>query len=491
MKRQLLLGLSLLLSAGFAKAQWTNQAGTWSYGFNTSTPGTTSSSGTAATYLSTDATPVLAPPSSGTAMVYFAAGSGASVTLNGTNDLVLVPVSGVSKVSFFGLSNATELAYSKFTLTFGRTGTTAPANNTAYIWSIGNRGATGNLYSNSNAVNNASTADNSIFTALRFLYNATNANYVLGYRSTTTSTGSTYTTLTNGAFTPDIPYTFEVYANNSSVAKTYTKSATVYTVAPGSFHVWATNNTSSAVSRPSISGNFDIPKSVETVSTTGDKSILAGTSLNSFLFQGSANTSGYSKVTITGNLELAYNETTLPVNLTSFTGKKAANGVTLNWSTASEENNDYFAIARSTDGQSFSTIKTVKGKGTTSEMNSYSFTDNLPAVGTNYYQLSQVDKDGTTTVFKDLVAINYELSGDKFAVYASGDKLNVSAYAEKAGSATLSVFDLQGKKVYAITVRLSAGQNAITVDAGNIGSGIFVANLVGSEAAKSVKFTKK
>lgn len=50
---------------------------------------------------------------------------------------------------------------------------------------------------------------------------------------------------------------------------------------------------------------------------------------------------------------------------------------------------------------------------------------------------------------------------------------------------------MQGKKVYAATVRLSAGQNAIALDASKIGSGVFVAKLVGSEAAKSVKFTKK
>lgn len=497
MKRKLLLGLGLLLSAGFAKAQWANQTSSWSYGFSATTPSpsTVSSGTTNTTYLSSDALPVLPAPSSGTSLIFFTANTSSSVTIDATsNTLTMVPsVTGsVTKFSTYSVSGATELAYSKFTMTFSRTGATAPANNTAYVWSIGNRETTGNLYSNSTAVYQASGSAKSLFTALRWLYNSTNNNYALSYRVGSITTAQNYVTLSGGVYLPDVPYTFEVYANNSIQDKQYTKGANNYTVLAGHFHVWATNTQTSAVIRPYITGPvYDLPKAVETVSTTGDQSIPANALLNSFLFQGASNTGGYAKATINGGIELAYNQTTLPVSFTSFTGKKAANGIALNWATASEENNDYFEISRSNDGKAFTVIKTVKGKGTTSEANNYSFVDYSPVSGINYYQLKQVDRDGKSSVFNELVSVSYELNSDKLKVYTNGDKLNVSVYAEKEGAATLSVFDLQGKKVYTASVKLSAGQNVITLDASKIATGIYVANLVSATAVKSVKFTKK
>ncbi len=85
----------------------------------------------------------------------------------------------------------------------------------------------------------------------------------------------------------------------------------------------------------------------------------------------------------------------LPVTLVSFTAQAQSAGVKLNWSTATELNNDYFEVQRSPDGQAFAAIGRTQGAGTTSTGATYTFTDSRPLAGAAYYRLRQVDHDGT------------------------------------------------------------------------------------------------
>lgn len=84
----------------------------------------------------------------------------------------------------------------------------------------------------------------------------------------------------------------------------------------------------------------------------------------------------------------------LPVELVHFEARPASFQTHLSWSTASETTNAYFAVERSTDGRNFREIGRVQGAGTTRETQHYTFLDEYPAVGTNYYRLRQVDSDG-------------------------------------------------------------------------------------------------
>ncbi|MBK6527487.1 MAG: DUF2341 domain-containing protein [Crocinitomicaceae bacterium] len=85
----------------------------------------------------------------------------------------------------------------------------------------------------------------------------------------------------------------------------------------------------------------------------------------------------------------------LPVELINFTAKQAgANAIELDWTTASENNNDYFMIEKSENGVNWNFIGTVDGHGNTSHAINYHFEDMKPYYGNNYYRLKQVDFDG-------------------------------------------------------------------------------------------------
>lgn len=88
----------------------------------------------------------------------------------------------------------------------------------------------------------------------------------------------------------------------------------------------------------------------------------------------------------------------LPVTLLSFTGKYNAsrNANDLDWTTASERNNDYFEVMKSNDAKTFSAIGRVESTHNATEPKSYDFKDYNPNL-VNYYYLKQVDYDGKTT----------------------------------------------------------------------------------------------
>jgi hypothetical protein len=98
-------------------------------------------------------------------------------------------------------------------------------------------------------------------------------------------------------------------------------------------------------------------------------------------------------------------ESDLPIKLLSFTATKDGNKNLLQWTTTQEINSNYFSVERSNDGISFTTLGIVNAKGNSVARTAYSFTDNKPNNGTNYYRLRMVNKDGTYT-YSEIRTIN-------------------------------------------------------------------------------------
>jgi hypothetical protein len=101
----------------------------------------------------------------------------------------------------------------------------------------------------------------------------------------------------------------------------------------------------------------------------------------------------------------------LPVELVFFTGENSGRKNLLSWQTASELNNDYFVLERSTDGLVFSQIAVIEGKGTTQGINNYTHVDDNFSATTNYYRLKQVDFNGLTKAY-DMIALLFQTDFD-------------------------------------------------------------------------------
>lgn len=97
------------------------------------------------------------------------------------------------------------------------------------------------------------------------------------------------------------------------------------------------------------------------------------------------------------NLGSIGTEVPLPVELVSFIGEFENGTVVLKWKTSSELNNERFILERSVNGIDFVALYAVEGAGTTSVPQEYSYTDQQPINGINYYRLKQIDFDQTAT----------------------------------------------------------------------------------------------
>jgi hypothetical protein len=180
---------------------------------------------------------------------------------------------------------------------------------------------------------------------------------------------------------------------------------------------------------------------------------------------------------------------TLPVSLTSFTGKKDNENIKLDWSTASEKNNSHFDITRSVDGKKFSSIGTVKGGGNSDAVLNYSFADTNPLSGTNYYQLNQVDFDGNSAK-SNIVAVESGLKAADMTIYANqtSNEVKLNIFSANKTTGTINIFDLAGKRVFNKSVELEKGYNSISLSL-VLKSGLFVATLQTASETISKKFT--
>jgi len=92
----------------------------------------------------------------------------------------------------------------------------------------------------------------------------------------------------------------------------------------------------------------------------------------------------------------------LPVELMAFGSSCEEDGIVIQWSTASEQQNDHFDVERSSNGMDWEIIGTVEGAGYSQQRVDYTFRDDdLRPAGT-YYRLREVDTAGEG-VFSDII----------------------------------------------------------------------------------------
>jgi hypothetical protein len=86
--------------------------------------------------------------------------------------------------------------------------------------------------------------------------------------------------------------------------------------------------------------------------------------------------------------------TSLPIELLSFDAQLENKATHLTWETASERNNDFFAVERSPNGIDWDVLELIDGAGSSAELLSYETYDNYPLKVISYYRLKQTDFDG-------------------------------------------------------------------------------------------------
>lgn len=482
MKKTLRTFLILMLAAGAAKGQWSNN-GEWSYNFGLKT-GVINTLGTNTSSSATIEDFLPMTPSGNAGVFISETATSGSFQLNGDNSLTQrLPIASFDRFSVNSVQIATDVVMHSFKIKFSGAIATADAGN--YIYAIGNH--QGNLF-NQKSKSSVYRSSSEIFTALRLtpVSTANSTGIKLEYRlGSDASATTTYTLIDQTTFAKGNTYDVSVYCNNSSISQIYSIGASSYTLPSNTFNLW--------VNGIQIGGNY--PRSIEVTGNlglSGGTSIAMsnGTALNSFLFIASGSSGATGSITLSAP-KLTYLTLSTPVSLTSFNASKAQNGVQLKWQTASEQNNQYFDVLRSLNGKDFVSIGIVNGAGTTSEAKSYSFIDNSAVSGYNYYKLKQVDGDGKSTVYENRVqSVNWGFSEDNVSAYFSADKLIVQFNSDNAGEGNIKLVTVGGKQVFLKKVNVTRGNNEFVCEATGTVSGIYLVKVNTGENVKNMKIIK-
>ncbi len=157
----------------------------------------------------------------------------------------------------------------------------------------------------------------------------------------------------------------------------------------------------------------------------------------------------------------------LPLTWLSFTAKKQATSVLLNWSTTTELNTRDFLVQHSTDGIIWETIGTLPSAGNSSSVENYSFVDNNPTKGINYYRLLQQDIDGKSSYSK-IVSVLFTANTNQ--ILLSNTVVNGKLIVQLDQPTTVSLYNNAG--VLLIRKELPAGVQIIIT--GTLAKGIYL-----------------
>jgi hypothetical protein len=180
----------------------------------------------------------------------------------------------------------------------------------------------------------------------------------------------------------------------------------------------------------------------------------------------------------------------LPVEFTHFTAQYKNQQTNLEWATASEVNSAAFDVERSNDGVNFTTIGQVKAEG---RAYNYTFTDENPLSGTNYYRLKQIDVDGKF----DYSPIRMVQLGKTttVALYPNptslGTTTNLSYASIAEETLNIAILDGLGRTISVQSVAVNKGDNIIPIETTDLSEGTYWVKISNETSVQTIPLMVK
>ncbi|HVW61387.1 MAG TPA: T9SS type A sorting domain-containing protein, partial [Puia sp.] len=188
-----------------------------------------------------------------------------------------------------------------------------------------------------------------------------------------------------------------------------------------------------------------------------------------------------------GYYTLVYSATPLPVKLTEFTATRQENNALVKWSVEQETNIDHYEIQRGAGANDPITIGSVTAINTETSQGQYSFTDNAPEAGRNYYRLKIVDRDGNST-YSAVVPLDFpRASSATIRLYPNPavDRVHIAL----SGPMAVNVLLINTLGQVVRTVR-SAASDMLDIQVGDLSKGIYFVQVSTGGARYTQKIMK-
>ncbi len=192
-------------------------------------------------------------------------------------------------------------------------------------------------------------------------------------------------------------------------------------------------------------------------------------------------------------------QSSLPVSIIDLAAAYTGGDVQVKWTTTFELNNDHFEIERSTDGNTFKTIGTVKGQGNSGTGHNYDYDDDISRStafkSDLYYRLKQVDVDGKATYSKVLIVRVYQTKSLQSVSVTPNPAVNdirVNVQLNENSYILMKVLNSTGIEMLRTATKGTTGANNLTVTGSNqLQPGIYFLDIIiNSKEHMTVKLVK-
>jgi hypothetical protein len=176
--------------------------------------------------------------------------------------------------------------------------------------------------------------------------------------------------------------------------------------------------------------------------------------------------------------------TPLAIDLKSISAVNIGHRNRIDWSTAAEKNGDYFELERSGNATDFSRIATIAAKGSGSN---YSYWDENPVTGLNYYRLKMFDAAGNSTYSRTVNAVIKD-GGFSLDVYPNPvtDILKVRVFGSQQTGGSVIVTDVSGKIVKSATM----DDNKLEIDMKGFTPGVYILKYSDADHKQTIRINK-
>ncbi|MBP6625049.1 MAG: T9SS type A sorting domain-containing protein [Chitinophagaceae bacterium] len=182
----------------------------------------------------------------------------------------------------------------------------------------------------------------------------------------------------------------------------------------------------------------------------------------------------------------------LPVSFISFNAEKEHDNKTalLKWEVSSEINASHYEVERSRDAVNFTAIGEVLANGDYAGKLDYSFPDEKPFAGFNYYRLKQVDKDAKF-VYTPVRVLDFGDLAESLTLYPNPAQSTVNiSWSESLlqQSLSINVIDISGKVVFQQKI-LQVNELSTNLDLSALASGNYMVHLKSNTSSFVSKLT--
>ncbi|MEO5682719.1 MAG: T9SS type A sorting domain-containing protein [Chitinophagaceae bacterium] len=161
-----------------------------------------------------------------------------------------------------------------------------------------------------------------------------------------------------------------------------------------------------------------------------------------------------------------YANALLPLKLLSFTANAQNKYAVINWNTTQEINIHSFLLERSSNGISFSSLKSIAASSAYTATNHYKFTDSLLVSPVAYYRLKMINSDGSFT-YSNTKSVNVaSTNASSVTVFPNptADYVNIKMNNTVAGKYIYTISSVTGQVITSAAVQVSAGAQQIQAD---------------------------